>query len=236
MLNQTMNKPHSFKPNHQRVIFRAGCLLAGCLFIFAAAGRAAGTAALNPDQRQPGSTYHRGLRLPPEAAAGKYIVAVKHRRRMFLYENRQQVAAYEIALSQSPQGHKQRKGDNRLPEGRYRICQKAKGPFPGRWGRYFGPRWLRINYPNADDARAGLKRGLISRAQHDAIVAADRNNRIPPQDTVLGGGIGIHGWAPSDWPDEGNRHLTWGCISMHNRELIGFYNWAELGTPVFIVR
>lgn len=177
---------------------------------------------------------HRALLDP--AAEPLVLVVVKHRYRMYVLQRGALTKTYEVALSQSPLGHKERAGDNRLPEGEYRICEKTKGPF-GRtpwWNAFLGPAWLGINYPNVHDAKGALARKLISRADHDAIVAAARRNGTPPKGTRLGGGIGIHGWLESDWREDGGRDLTWGCISMHNADLEAFFNTVPLGTAILI--
>lgn len=168
----------------------------------------------------------------------KRILVVKNQYKLYAYENGKLKSTYEIALSQNPIGHKEREGDRRLPEGEYWICEKFRGPF-GKdpwWYEFLGSAWLRINYPNQDDAVAAFKKKLLSQDEYDAILAANQQRRIPPQKTALGGGIGIHGWTEPGWSDDGNRNLTWGCISMHNSDLELFYNWADLYTPVRIVK
>ncbi|HSH13273.1 MAG TPA: L,D-transpeptidase, partial [Desulfurivibrionaceae bacterium] len=137
----------------------------------------------------------------PEALADEaaVLVAWKSRYRMGLYNKGQLVKSYVIGLGQAPLGHKERQGDNRTPEGEYRIIQKTTGPFRGRNGRYLGKAWMRLNYPNEQDAESGFARGLISEAEKEAIIAANRDGREPPKSTRLGGGIGIHGWW-GRWP------------------------------------
>jgi hypothetical protein len=170
-----------------------------------------------------------GLRSEPTL-----LIARKGQYRMRLYARGRLVKTYVIGLGQSPVGHKQQDGDDRTPEGRYRIIQKAEGPFAGDYGPYLGPRWLRINYPNDQDADAGFRRGLISQAQLDKIRAANRAGTLPPKDTKLGGGIGIHGWS-GEWPGDDRQNLTWGCISLQNPELIDLYDRVEVGTQVIIL-
>ena len=71
---------------------------------------------------------------------------------------------------------------------------------------------LGLSYPNVEDAERGLRDGLISRAQHDAIVKAIKRKPTPPQNTTLGGDIYIHGnGASSDW--------TWGCVALENEDI-----------------
>ncbi len=174
---------------------------------------------------------HRSLPVPVEAQ--NLLVAVKHDYLMHHFRSGELEATYPIALSQNPLGHKQRRGDNRLPEGAYRVLDRSRGPFGGAVAAYFGPAWMRISYPNDWDAADGLARGLIDQAQHDAILRANARGSEPPKSTALGGGIGIHGWA-GDWP-AGDRHLTWGCISMRNQDLDRLYERIPSQTPVYVL-
>ena len=89
---------------------------------------------------------------------------------------------------------------------------------------------LVLNYPNAEDAERGLASGLISKAQHDAIISAENDFRMPPMNTALGGWIEIHGdgtGARSNW--------TQGCIAVENGHMDELWRWVEVGTPVFVV-
>lgn len=66
---------------------------------------------------------HRVLTSPGKE--DKIIIAIKHEYRMYLYFDSVLQKKYEIALSQNPYGHKEKQGDNRLPEGEYLIIEKA---------------------------------------------------------------------------------------------------------------
>ncbi|MBS1637605.1 MAG: peptidoglycan DD-metalloendopeptidase family protein [Bacteroidetes bacterium] len=173
---------------------------------------------------------HQKLLLP--AKEDLVLVAVKHEYKMYLYKKGTAFKTYDIALSQSPLGHKQQEGDNRLPEGEYKIIQKTEGPFAGAYSQYLGPRFMRLNYPNNTDAVNAFEAGKITKTQRDQIVQANNQNKEPDKHTGLGGGIGIHGWA-GNWPSD-NRHLTWGCISMQNPNLLTFYDEVPLYTRILI--
>lgn len=162
------------------------------------------------------------------------LVAVKHNYRMQLFARGKQVKEYRIALAQEPLGHKQQQGDNRTPEGEYRIIQKALGPFEGAYANYLGKAWMRINYPNTADAAAGLAQKKITQAQYNSIAAANKAGKEPLKTTKLGGGIGIHGWA-GNWPGTDRQNLTWGCISVQNDALLDLYAKVPLGTVVLIL-
>lgn len=86
---------------------------------------------------------------------------------------------------------------------------------------------LGISYPDTGDAARGLKEGLISKAEHDKIVAAQKSRTSPPWDTKLGGEIFIHGHgSATDW--------TLGCVALENAEMKTLYELIEVGTAVEI--
>ncbi|MCU0435305.1 MAG: peptidoglycan DD-metalloendopeptidase family protein [Bacteroidia bacterium] len=168
------------------------------------------------------------------AAQDTLLVAVKNTYRMKLYARGREVKEYRIALAQEPIGHKQQQGDNRTPEGEYKIIQKALGPFTGNYANYLGKAWMRINYPNNHDADAALAKKKITQTQYNSILAANKAGKEPLKTTVLGGGIGIHGW-DGNWPGNDKQNLTWGCISVQNNELIDLYKRVPVYTKILIL-
>lgn len=164
------------------------------------------------------------------------LIAWKSQYRMQLYYKGKLQKTYIIGLGQEPIGHKQQQGDNKTPEGNYRIIQKTVGPFTsGGSSAWLGTRWMRLNYPNNADAKSGLDRKLISRDEYNRIVAANKAGKEPPKNTKLGGGIGIHGWNGS-WPGEDQQDLTWGCISLQNDQVEDLYDLVGLQTRVVICK
>ena len=181
---------------------------------------------------------HRKIVVP---AKEKIIVlSVKHRLKSYVYKSGKLHKTYEIALGQAPRGHKEKQGDLKTPEGAYSVCEKTVGPFPSEgdnWAQaYLGTRWIRLNYPNAFDAEEGLKKKLVTKDECDKIKKAIAEKRMPPKGTALGGGIGIHGWIEPEWSDtDTERTLTWGCISMHKKDLEEFYDIVQLNTIVVVM-
>lgn len=173
---------------------------------------------------------HRKLTVP--AKEKSLIIASKKDYRLLYCRDGKVVEDLPVALSQKPLGAKIEDGDNRTPEGEYRIIQKAEGPFDGKYGKFLGTRWMRINYPNTHDARAALDAGRIGKGECETIIAANAAGKMPPADSKLGGGVGIHGWA-TDWPD-GPQNLTWGCLSLREADLKKLYSLASKGTVVII--
>ena len=148
------------------------------------------------------------------------IVVKKAERRLFLYDGNKLVKTYRIGLGLSPKGDKVRQGDRRTPEGDFYIfTRNDKSAF------YLS---LGVSYPNAPHADRGLRDGLISKSQHDAIMRALKLKRTPPQNTGLGGDIYIHGrGAGSDW--------TWGCVALEDTDIRELFDTVTVGTPVAIL-
>lgn len=147
------------------------------------------------------------------------VVIEKNKRELRVYDADKLIKTYRVALGFAPTGDKAKQGDGRTPEGVYRIA--VKNP----QSRFYLS--LGLNYPNAADARQGLRDKLISQAEHDAIVEADKNNKLPAQNTALGGEIYIHGGGvEDDW--------TWGCAALRDEEIKELFDALPLGTPILI--
>ena len=173
--------------------------------------------AVQPASLESATTNRSQLKLP---LTSPRIVVKKAERRLFLYDGNKLVKTYRIGLGLSPNGDKVRQGDRRTPEGDFYIfTRNDKSAF------YLS---LGVSYPNATHANRGLRDGLISKSQHDAIMRALKLKRTPPQNTALGGDIYIHGrGASSDW--------TWGCVALEDNDIRELFNAATVGTPVTIL-
>jgi hypothetical protein len=134
---------------------------------------------------------------------------------------------YHVDIGLAGLGDKQIEGDYKTPEGTFYIAEKS---VLSPADQYLGTRWMRLSYPNIEDADRGLKQGLINQSTHDKILYAINNKLIPPQNTALGGAIGVHGGTVpafgKDW--------TWGCVGLTSGDVQDFYNFTKVGTPVII--
>ena len=156
------------------------------------------------------------LKLP---LARPKIIVRKGQRRLLLFSEGKLVRTYRIGLGLSPLGDKVREGDRRTPEGDFYVFTKNE-----KSAYYLS---LGLSYPNNKHAERGLRDGLITRAQYEAIVRALKTKKRPPQNTPLGGDIYIHGnGAQSDW--------TWGCVALDNEDIRELFNAVSVGTPVII--
>ena len=140
----------------------------------------------------------------------------------------------DIAFGQMA-GKKEIQGDLKTPKGMYFVVQKYRGKFSGVTGPFYGGHWIKINYPNYYDAQRGLTQGLISKSTAKQISKKWIDRKLTNQKTKLGGGIGFHGWAYEWDAKTDGRHLSWGCIVMHNRDIKKLYEEIPVGTMVVIL-
>jgi hypothetical protein len=133
--------------------------------------------------------------------------------------------SFAIALSREPVGAKRRRGDERIPEGEYRIAGDAR---PSRFHRF-----IPIDYPSIADADRALADGTIPPAVHRRILLAIAEGRIPPQDTPLGGWVGFHGEG-ARWRGDLDLDWTEGCVALANETIDWLARHVKRGTPVSI--
>jgi hypothetical protein len=158
----------------------------------------------------------RGGRFPLEQPR---LVVHKAARSLDLMDGERLVKTFRIALGTNPTDAKRKEGDGCTPEGGYFVCTKNER---SRFHLFLG-----VSYPNTDDAERGLRAGLITRSEHDAIAAAIAARARPPWNTRLGGEIGLHGGGTdSDW--------TRGCIALADGDVEELFLLLELGTEVVI--
>jgi murein L,D-transpeptidase YafK len=164
------------------------------------------------------------------AASGPYEIQIVKSQRVLLVKHGDKIEKqFRVASGTGGRGDKKKLGDHKTPVGIYRIVElKDSEKFH---------RFLRLSYPNVKDAFFGLKNRVIGRTEFDAIVRAAKDGEIPPQDTALGGSIGIHGLGEenadtlslhrsNDWTD--------GCIALTNEQLEELLHYVEVGTKVVI--
>jgi murein L,D-transpeptidase YafK len=153
------------------------------------------------------------------AAAGELLIHKE--KRSLTYTDGTVTREFQISLGFTPAGPKLQQGDGKTPEGVYFVTHKnPKSNFHLSLG---------ISYPNVDDAREGLRSGLISRREYAAIEKAIRRHLTPPQNTRMGGAIYIHGGgARWDW--------TWGCIALSNEDMDFLFQHVTAGDKVTILK
>ncbi|MDJ0950223.1 MAG: L,D-transpeptidase family protein [Alphaproteobacteria bacterium] len=142
----------------------------------------------------------------PAGAKADSVVVLKGNRELILYADGKLLKTYPVSLGGVPLGHKQREGDERTPEGKYRIdWRNPNSAFHLS---------LHISYPNSDDKARARERG--ANPGGDIMIHGIRNGF---------GWIGrLHRWI--DW--------TNGCISVTNEEMREIWRAVPNGTPIEI--
>lgn len=98
------------------------------------------------------SVYAAPPALAPSAERADEIRVDKSERRMQLLRDGKVIKTYKILLGDAPVGHKRQQGDERTPEGRYRIS------FRNEKSRFHLS--LRVSYPNDADRANARARGV----------------------------------------------------------------------------
>lgn len=132
----------------------------------------------------------------------------------------------DIAIGRGGAGFKSHRGDNITPFGSYRIGWVGE---KSTFRRFFG-----LTYPSAEDAQKALEQGVINQVAYNNIISAHRSHQIPPQDTPLGGRIGIHGLGRADEKIHKSMNWTHGCIALTNGQIDHLSQWLDKGTVVKI--
>lgn len=146
---------------------------------------------------------------PPMAPAGQQanlVLVDKPARTLSLLREGQMLARYAISLGPAPEGHKQREGDGRTPEGDYIIDWRNP--------RSVAHLSLHVSYPDERDRAAAAARGE------------------PPGGAIMIHGL-PNGWG---WLGTLHRRLDWtdGCIGVTNDEMRAIWSQVPNGTPIRI--
>lgn len=145
---------------------------------------------------------------PALAAEGlvDYVLVKKSEGKMYLLADKQVLREYRIALGANPNGHKQREGDERTPEGAYILDFKKAD------SNFF--KAIHISYPNAADR---------ARAQAAKV---DPGGQIMIHGQKNGYGRFARINQRFNWTD--------GCIAVTNAEMEEIWRLVEVGTPIVI--
>jgi murein L,D-transpeptidase YafK len=173
------------------------------------------------------------LTVLPERAysADRYHVEVNKTRRTLTLSNTagRVVKEFKVALGRGGLGHKKARGDGITPLGSYIVVGfNEKSDF-----HYF----IRLNYPNNNDALAAYRNNSITFEQLQNILHDNFSGETPLQNTVLGGAIGLHGIGnETDEKLLMHSRLDWtqGCIALKNDEIEQLRPFLTLGVHVVI--
>lgn len=116
-----------------------------------------------------------------------------------------------------PVGPKEREGDQKTPEGSYRISSKVKSD---RFHRFLG-----VSYPNAEDRRRGAAKGITRLGSGIGIHGAKKSLAgLARMWTRLAHATGMAGvWGPTD-----------GCVGVTNEDAEMLFELVPVGAKVEI--
>ena len=94
--------------------------------------------------------------------------------------------------------------------------------------------FLLLDYPTIEHAQRALADGRINPEEFVAVSNAWLEGELPPQNTRLGGFLGIHGIGDGDLAIHRSVNWTDGCIAMTNEEIDQLASLVGVGTRVSV--
>jgi murein L,D-transpeptidase YafK len=140
--------------------------------------------------------------------------------------DREMLVFTEIAIGRYGTSLNRRKGDNKTPLGHFNIAWITDNT---SFHRFFG-----FSYPSKEYAERAFQAGHLDQKTWDKIRQALASGRLPPQNTILGGSLGIHGIGQGDIEVHKQYNWTNGCIALTNDQIDILTDWIRIGTPVEI--
>ncbi len=140
--------------------------------------------------------------------------------------NQETLSFSDIAIGKYGAAVDRRKGDHKTPLGHFAIAWITDNT---SFHRFFG-----FLYPNKAHAERAFQSGLLDQKGWDTISRALAAGRLPPQNTVLGGNLGIHGIGKGDKRIHEQFNWTNGCVALTNEQIDRLSAWIKIGTPIEI--
>jgi len=131
-----------------------------------------------------------------------------------------------VALGRRGAANGRQRGDGITPKGEFRVAWLNRSSI---FDIFIG-----LNFPNEEHTERAYQRHWMDIDTYYALRTALSEGRLPPQDTSLGGNIGIHGLGAGDFAVHQKFDWTKGCVALTNEEIEQIAEWVELGTRVVI--
>lgn len=161
------------------------------------------------------------------AAAERWLLVDSEKGTLAVMEDEQALRVFRhVAVGRGGVAVARRAGDGTTPSGEFRIAWiNPDSPYH----LFFG-----LDYPGVTQAEEALRRRLIDPDTYERIRHARDRGELPPQDTELGGYIGIHGVGTMNAGINPRYNWTQGCIALSDEEIDHLARWAGIGTRVVI--
>ena len=162
-----------------------------------------------------------------ESSVERWLLVDTVNNKLMVMEGSEMISTYEgIAIGRYGAAHDRMQGDHRTPVGRFRVAWISED---SRFHRFFG-----LDYPDLESAQRAYTDQRITEAEWQAIRRAHQEGAIPPQNTPLGGQIGLHGIGAGSAEVHGRYNWTNGCVAVANDEIDELLQWVRVGTRVDI--
>ena len=131
-----------------------------------------------------------------------------------------------IAIGSNGPTLAKRVNDETTPLGDFRVARINP---KSRFRTFMG-----FDYPTMEHAKRALADGRLGPEEYLAINNAWLAKQPPPQNTTLGGNLGIHGLGVGDEKIHGRFNWTEGCIAVTNEQIDELAQWVGIGTLVSV--
>lgn len=132
----------------------------------------------------------------------------------------------DISIGSSGVANLHLQGNHATPRGHYHVMEiRPSAVFDT---------FMLLDYPQQEQADLAFQKGDISQITRDRIYAAVASRQLPPQDTALGGNIGIHGLGRDSLGIHQRYNWTSGCVALTNLQIHHLAKLAHPGMSVVI--
>lgn len=163
----------------------------------------------------------------PRAPDELWVLVEDHDARLSIFRGDRMVDRFSpISLGRGGARAERVRGDRATPLGEFRV---TRFNYHSKYRTFVG-----LDYPTPTHARMALNAGIYSQQDYDDYFSYYRRHGTPPQDTVLGGYIGIHGVGVADPEIHRRFHWTDGCVAVTDRQIDTLSSMIDIGTRVVI--
>lgn len=167
------------------------------------------------------------LQAEPQSNEQRWIWIDTQNNTLRVMEGEQAVETFlNVSVGRNGTAYVRERGDGKTPLGTYHL----------RWinrdSRYHI--FLGLDYPNDQQAEVAWRNAVIDFDTYYDIRRALVKGRVPPQDTPLGGYIGIHG--TGDTSERLHKYVNWtqGCVALTNQQIEKLSDLVRIGAKVII--
>ncbi|MBF7053220.1 L,D-transpeptidase [Halomonas sp. KAO] len=147
--------------------------------------------------------------------------------KLIVYRGNRELARFSpISLGRGGARPMRLQGSGATPKGEFRV---NRFNHESDWHLFIG-----LDYPTPAHARVALDEGIYTQQDYDDYFRYYRLNGHPPQETALGGYIGLHGVGKGDPEIHRQFHWTQGCVAVTDSQIEQLSGLIDIGTRVVI--